>query len=176
MADPIIGEPFIGEIRMFAGNFAPKGWALCNGQLLLIAQNTTLFALLGTTYGGNGTSTFALPNLQARAPLMAGQGSGLGELWGTGTVTLSESEMPAHTHQVNGSSSPGTDIGPMNNKWGVASVTRGQKLYSQDAGTSPLMRKDAFGTNGEGQPHNNLPPYLVLTFIIALQGLYPPRS
>ena len=133
-------DQFVGEIRIFAGNFAPTGWALCNGQLLPISQNTSLFSLLGTMYGGDGKSTFALPNLQGAAPLMAGQGNGLsnrvqGEIGGEATVTLTAAEMPTHSHPVNGSSSAGTDVAPTNQDWGVASVTRGQKLYSQNAGT-----------------------------------------
>jgi microcystin-dependent protein len=176
-----MSDPFVAEIRIFAGNFAPRGWALCNGQLLPISQNTALFSLLGTTYGGDGRTTFALPNLQGSAPMHAGQGSGLsnrllGETGGTSNVTLMPSQMPAHAHTVNGSSNAGTDVVPTNNDWGVASVTRGQRLYSQNAGTSPLMSPQAFSTNGGGQPHNNLPPYLVLTFIIALQGIFPARS
>ena len=174
-------DPFVGEIRIFAGNFAPTGWALCNGQLLPISQNTALFSLLGTFYGGDGKTTFALPNLQGSAPLMVGQGNGLsdrslGETGGTNNVTLIASEMTAHAHPVYGSSSPGTDVVPTNNDWGVASVTRGQKLYAQTAGTSPAMSPEAFGMSGGSQPHNNLPPYLTLTFIIALQGVFPPRS
>jgi microcystin-dependent protein len=176
-----MAEPFLGEIRIFAGDFAPEGWALCNGQLLPIAQNLFLFSVIGTTYGGNGQTTFALPNLQGSAPLMAGQGSGLtnrtiNDRGGSTTVTLTQSQLPAHAHQVNASSLAGTRISPADGVWGAASVTRGQKLYSQNAGTAPLMRKDAFGSNGEDQPHNNLPPYLVLNFIIALKGLFPTRS
>jgi microcystin-dependent protein len=176
-----MADPFIGEIRIFAGDFVPEGWALCNGQLLPIAQNIQLFSLITTTYGGDGVTAFALPNLQGSAPLMAGQGSGLtnraiNERGGSTTVTLTQSHMPAHVHQVNASSNAGTRVSPADGVWGAPSVTRGQKLYSQNAGTAPLMRKDAFGSNGEGQPHNNLPPYLVLNFIIALQGLLPTRS
>jgi microcystin-dependent protein len=176
-----MAEPFIGEIRIFAGDFAPEGWAQCKGQLLPIAQNIQLFSLIGAIYGGDGVTTFALPNLQGSAPLMAGQGSDLtnrtiSERGGAASVTLTQSAMPAHVHQVNASSLAGTHIGPADSVWGVASVSRGQKLYSQNAGTAPLMRKDAFGTNGENRPHNNLPPYLVLNFIIALKGLPPTRS
>jgi microcystin-dependent protein len=176
-----MAEPFVGEIRTFGGNYAPTGWALCNGQLLPIAQNTALFSLLGTNYGGDGIKTFGLPNLQGAAPLMAGQGQNLslyniGQHGGTSTVTLIQSEMPAHAHTVNGSSSAGSDTSPTNNKWGVASVSRGMKMYSLNPGSSPSMRADAFGSNGNDQPHNNLPPYLALTFIIALEGIYPARS
>ena len=174
-------DQFVGEIRIFAGNFAPTGWALCNGQLLPISQNTALFSLLGTMYGGDGKSTFGLPNLQGAAPLMAGQGNGLsnrvqGEIGGEATVTLTAAEMPAHSHPINGGNSAGTNAAPTNNDWGAASVTRGQKLYSQNAGTDRSMSPLAFGASGSSQPHNNLPPYLTLTFIIALQGIFPPRS
>jgi microcystin-dependent protein len=176
-----MANPFVGEIRIFAGNFAPTGWALCNGQLIPIAQNTALFSLLGTYYGGDGKSTFALPNLQGAAPLMAGQGPGLslrnlGETGGEDTVTLLTSEIPAHAHAVTGSSAAGTNVSPTRNDWGVASITRGQKLYSQNAGTGPAMSQQAFGPSGGSQPHNNLPPYLTVTFIIALQGVFPARS
>src|SRR4051812_48115325 len=174
-------DQFVGEIRIFGGNFAPTGWAFCEGQLLPIAQNTALFSLLGTQYGGDGRSTFALPNLQGAAPLMAGQGNGLtlrdiGETGGEDSVTLTVSEIPAHAHTPVGSSGAGTTVNPTNDTWGVASITRGQKLYAQSAGAGPLMSPQTFGTSGGSQPHNNLPPYLTLTFIIALQGIFPPRS
>jgi microcystin-dependent protein len=176
-----MAEPFLGEMRIFAGNYAPTGWALCNGQVLSISENTALFSLLGTAYGGDGIKTFGLPNLQGAAALMAGQGQGLssyytGNKGGSSTVTLIQTEMPAHAHTVNGSTSGGSSTIPTNNKWGVASASRGMKMYSLNPGTSPVMRKDAFGSNGNDQPHNNLPPYLVLNVIIALQGIYPARS
>jgi microcystin-dependent protein len=166
---------------MFAGTYAPTGWALCDGQVLSIQNNTALFSLLGTTYGGNGTTTFGLPNLQGAAPLMAGQGQNLslynlGQQGGTSTVTLLQSEMPAHAHTVNGSSSAGSDTRPTNNRWGVASMSRGQQMYSANSGTSPAMQANTFGSNGNDQAHNNLPPYLVVNFIIALAGIYPARS
>jgi microcystin-dependent protein len=174
-------DQFVGEIRIFGGNFAPTGWAFCNGQLMPISQNTALFSLLGTFYGGNGTSTFALPNLQGAAPLMAGQGPGLtsrvlGESGGESTVTLTVAETPAHTHTPEGSNVAGTGVSPTGDTWGVASITRGQKLYAPTVGTGPLMSPQTFGTTGGSQPHNNLPPYLTLTFIIALTGIFPPRS
>lgn len=164
---------------MFAGNFAPQGWALCDGQLMPISQNTALFSLLGTTYGGNGTSNFALPNLQGAAPLMAGQGNGLslrdlGEIGGEATVTLLASEMPAHAHTVQASNGPG-GLTPANNVWAKASH-RGIDAYNSDPGTHPLMSSAAIGATGGSQPHNNLMPYLVVTFIIALQGIFPSRN
>ena len=174
-------DQFVGEIRIFAGNFAPTGWAFCNGQLLPIAQNTALFSLLGTMYGGDGQTTFALPNLQGAAPLMAGQGAGLsnrvqGETGGQAAVTLLTTELPSHTHTVSATSSPGSDPDPSGNVWGVAAVARGTVMYAADPGSGAQMSAQAFATAGPSLPHNNMPPYLALSFIIALQGIYPPRS
>jgi microcystin-dependent protein len=174
-------DPFIGEIRIFAGNFAPRGWAQCNGQLLSISQNTALFSLLGTNYGGDGRTTFALPNLQGSAPLMAGQGNGLsdrvqGETGGEPTVTLTASQLPGHAHTVSGTTTPGSVPDPAGDVWGVAGVARGTVMYSANAGSAPQMSPQAFAVAGSGQPHNNLPPYLVLRFIISLQGIFPSRS
>lgn len=177
-----MSEPFIGEIRMFAGNFAPRGWALCNGQLLAISQNTALFSLLGITYGGDGRTTFALPNLQGRAPLHPGNGPGLsprqpGETGGEETVTLDSSRMPAHTHGVRCSSTTGDQATPVGNVCAVGAGQRGQVFYADAPGASPPALNDgAVGNAGGGAPHNNLPPYLAVNFIIALQGVYPSRS
>jgi microcystin-dependent protein len=175
-----MSDPFIGEIRIFGGNFAPKGWAFCNGQLMSISQNTALFSLLGTTYGGDGRTTFALPNLQGSAPLMAGQGNGLsqydlGQIGGAPTVTLPSTALPAHTHAVSGTTTPGSVADPAGDVWSVAGVARGTVMYSANAGSAPQMNPQAFAPAGSSQPHNNMPPYLVLTFIIALQGIYPSR-
>jgi microcystin-dependent protein len=170
-----MADPFVAEIRMFAGNFAPRGWALCNGQILPIAQNTALFSLLGTTYGGDGRNTFALPNLQGRAPMQPGQGPGLslrdlGEQGGQEVVTLLESQMPGHNHPLAAFGAAATTGTP------AASVSLAQTA----AGTSiygPAADLQSLGTPaGGGQPHNNMQPYLALTFIIALQGIFPPRS
>ena len=176
-----MSDQFLGEIRIFGGNFAPAGWALCDGQILPLAQNTALFSLLGTFYGGDGRTNFGLPNLQGAAPLMAGQGAGLanrvlGETGGEPVVTLLAPEIPSHTHTVSGSSSAGTLVNPANADWGVASIARGQKLYATTAGTSPALSPQAFASNGSSFPHNNLPPYLVVNFIIALVGIFPARS
>lgn len=176
-----MSDPFIGEIRIFAGNFAPRGWAMCNGQLLAISQNTALFSLLGTNYGGNGQTTFALPNLQGSAPLHAGQGPGLssydlGQTGGETNVTLISSELPSHTHPVFGTSSPGSAVDPANAVWGTAAVARGTKMYADSPGSPLQMNPSAFSATGGNQPHNNLPPYLTLTFIIALVGIYPSRN
>jgi len=177
-----MSDPFIGEIRIFAGNFAPRGWALCNGQLLPISQNTALFSLLGTTYGGDGRTNFALPNLQSRAPLHPGQGPGLsdrqlGEMGGQENVTLLTTQMPSHTHGVRCSSAIGDQTTPGGNVWAAGAGRRGQAFYANAPGTNPpAMSAAAIGVAGGDQPHNNLPPYLTLTFIIALQGIFPPRG
>jgi microcystin-dependent protein len=174
-----MSNPFLAEIRIFTGNFAPKGWALCDGQLMSISQNTALFSLLGTTYGGNGTSNFALPNLQGCAPMQAGQGPGLslrdlGETSGEQTVTLLQTEMPAHSHGVQATGGGGK-ADPTGNAWASGAKT-GPSLYSP-SGTGNVQM-NPFGTSiaGGNLPHNNMPPFLGLTFIIALQGVFPARS
>lgn len=174
-----MSNPFLAEIRIFTGNFAPKGWALCDGQLMPISQNTALFSLLGTTYGGNGTSNFALPNLQGCAPMQAGQGPGLslrdlGETAGEQTVTLLQTEMPAHSHAVQAAS--GTGLGPQNNAWG--SGLKGTAAFYAPSGNPSNVQMNPFATSiaGGNQPHNNMMPFLGLTFIIALQGVFPARS
>ncbi len=174
-------DPYIGEIRIFAGNFAPKGWAFCNGQLLSISQNTALFSLIGTYYGGDGRATFALPNLQGSAPISQGQGPGLtdrviGETGGTQTVTLIASEMPMHVHGVSASSDGSTESNPTGAVWAVAGQTRGGVPMYSPSGPLVPMNPGALSPAGGDQPHNNMPPYLALNFIIALQGVYPPRS
>jgi microcystin-dependent protein len=174
-------DPFLCEIRIFPFNFAPKGWAFCDGQILPISQNTALFSLLGTTYGGDGRSNFALPNLQGCTPMHFGQGSGLsprclGEQSGSDTITLLQTEIPAHTHAVSGRNSVGQDVSPQGDVWAVPGAARGLNMYNQNAGGAPQMNPTAFGLTGGGLPHNNLPPYLTLNFCIALQGVYPPRQ
>jgi microcystin-dependent protein len=175
-----MSNPFLAEIRIFTGNFAPKGWALCDGQLMSISQNTALFSLLGTTYGGDGKSNFALPNLQGSAPMQAGQGPGLtlrdlGEVGGEQTVTLLNTEMPAHSHQAKAGTSGGQP-GPGNNAWSSGLKTAAP-LYAASATQSNVpMSPLALSLAGGSQPHNNLQPYLGLTFIIALQGVFPARS
>jgi microcystin-dependent protein len=171
-------DPFLAEIRIFAGNFAPSGWAFCNGQLMPIAQNTALFSLLGTTYGGNGVSTFALPNLQGSAVIAPGQGPGLtlrslGETGGTPTVTLLASEMPAHTHAANVVVSGANATNPSGAVWAGQSGRTPPPAYASTANT--VMAQTALGSFGGGELHNNMPPYLALNFIIALQGVYPSR-
>jgi len=171
-------DPFVAEIRIFPFNFAPKGWAFCDGQLLPLSQNTALFSLLGTTYGGDGKSNFALPDMQGNAPMHPGQGPGLslhdlGETGGSETVSLLESEIPSHSHNVTASSQDGTDNHPVNN---YPAQGVGINLYV-NAGTTPVnMNDNALSPAGGDQPHNNMQPYLTLNFCIALQGVYPPRT
>ncbi|HEX5502327.1 MAG TPA: tail fiber protein [Thermomicrobiales bacterium] len=170
-------DPFLGEIRMFGGNFAPKGWAFCNGQLLPIAQNTALFSLLGTTYGGNGQTTFGLPDLRGRAPLHWGQGPGLspytqGEQGGQEQITLISGQMPTHAHAANAVAGGGNNSSPAGNVW-AASTTRDSIYASGSPGTT--MNPAAIGNAGGNQPHENRQPYLTVSFIIALEGIYPTR-
>ncbi|WP_273652703.1 phage tail protein [Cellulomonas fimi] len=178
-----MSDQFVAEIRMFAGNFAPTGWALCDGQLMPISQNTALFSLLGTTYGGDGKSTFALPDLRGRSPLQHGQGPGLqpvapGEVLGSQTVTLLESELPVHGHTVGSvpDGTRGTTGNPSGGAWATSRIGRvTEELYGSGPGAL-TMSPAALSVTGGGQPHDNMPPYLVLTFIIALQGIFPPRG
>ena len=175
-----MSNPFVAEIRIFTGNFAPKGWAQCDGQLMSISQNTALFSLLGTTYGGDGKSNFALPNLQGCAPMQAGQGPGLslrdlGETGGEQTVTLLQTEMPAHNHGVQAASAGGLP-GPGNNAWAAGGKGRPAPFAASAPQTNVQMNPLGTTITGGNLPHNNLPPFLGLTFIIALQGVFPPRS
>jgi microcystin-dependent protein len=161
-----MAQPFLAEIRVFSFNFAPKGWAMCNGQFMAISQNQALFALLGTTYGGNGTTTFALPNLQGRLPVHVGNGINLGQTGGESAHTLIPSEMPAHTHQAFGSSTAANLGVPTGNLWAT-----GNAAYNPVANTT--MGPACVLPVGGGQPHENKSPYLTLTFCIALQGIFP---
>ncbi|GGD08882.1 phage tail protein [Aureimonas glaciei] len=170
-----MADPFVAEIRIFPFNFAPKGWAWCDGQLLPLSQNTALFSLLGTTYGGNGKSNFALPDLQGSAPMHPGQGPGLlphdlGEIGGTETVTLLESEMPAHTHAL--MTAP-DDPAESNDPAGKALARANLFIYA--TGTTTQMAAQALAPAGGSAPHNNMQPYLTCYFCIALQGVFPPR-
>jgi microcystin-dependent protein len=171
-------NPFVAEIRIFPFNFAPKGWAFCAGQILPLSQNTALFSLLGTTYGGDGKSTFALPNLQGSVPIHQGQGPGLslydlGESSGSQNVTLLLSEMPSHSHTVSGDATPlnAKQVSPSGN---VPGAPVGQNLYGTSTNTT--MNPQMLSVAGGSQPHNNMMPYLTLNFCIALQGVYPARN
>jgi microcystin-dependent protein len=175
-------EGYIAEIRMFGGNFAPRGWALCQGQILSIAQNTALFSLLGTTYGGNGQTTFALPDLRGRVAVGTGQGPGLpsvnlGEMSGEPTHTLIITEMPAHNHaaQMQGNSNPGDTSSPAGAT--PATSTARDNLYINAAPNAPMAANTVtVGIAGGSQPHNNMQPYTGLNYIICMEGIYPPRN
>ena len=174
-----MADPFVAEIRIFPFNFAPKGWAWCDGQLLPLSQNTALFSLLGTTYGGNGKSNFALPDLQGRAPMHPGQGPGLslhdlGETGGSETVTLLESEIPSHAHALRGS----IDDGDLKLPDPTRSLAKSGGGNAYDPTTTGLqaMSDSTLAPAGGDQPHNNMQPYLTFFFCIALQGVFPPRT
>lgn len=172
-----MADPFVAEIRIFPFNFAPKGWAWCDGQLLPISQNTALFSLLGTTYGGDGKSTFALPDLQGRAPMHPGQGPGLslhdlGETGGSETVTLLESEIPAHSHPLMSLPASANRTNPENNT--LARSSAGTP-YAAPGGALVFMAPESLTPAGGDQPHNNMQPYLTFYFCIALQGVFPQR-
>jgi len=178
-------EPFLGEIKMWGGNFAPRGFAFCNGQLLSIAQNTALFSLLGTTYGGDGQSTFALPNFQGRLPMHWGTGPGLtpkvlGEAAGEEDVTLLITEIPSHNHLLNAGTgqSAGSGINtPTNNYNGVyTDPNTGSAYDTYSTVKDTVMNPMAVAPSGGNQPHDNMPPYLCVSFIIALEGIFPSRS
>jgi microcystin-dependent protein len=177
-----MSDPFVAEIRIFSFNFAPTGWALCNGQLLPISQNTALFSLLGTMYGGDGKSTFALPNLQGSVPMFWGQGSGLslydqGQASGSETVTLLQTEMPVHSHTMSVSSQLGTENQVNVNGAGqLFAMGEGINLYGPANNNLVNMASQALTPAGGSLPHNNLQPYLVLNFCIAMQGVFPPRQ
>jgi len=175
-----MSDPFVAEIRMFGFNFAPKGWAQCNGQLLPISQNTALFSLLGTSYGGDGKSTFALPNLEGSVPLHQGQGAGLtdrflGESSGVPAVTLIDSEMPAHAHSVMANAVTGGQANPQNNLWSPLAGRTPPNLYF-NGNSDTNMNPSAVGPNGGSLPHNNMSSYLVVNFCIAMQGIFPARN
>lgn len=175
-----MANPYVAEIRMFCGNFAPRGWALCNGQILPISQNTALFSLLGTTYGGNGTSNFALPNLQGSAPMHQGNGAGLtprvlGETGGESTVTLLASQAPAHNHVYNCGTGSKGETSVLANQVNCDEATGSQTIYATTTDGS-VMGPGMVQALTPSQPHQNMQPYQCLNFIIALQGVFPPRS
>ncbi len=169
-----MSEPFIAEIRIFAGNFAPRSWAFCDGQLLPISQNTALFSLIGTTYGGDGRTTFALPDLRSRAPIHKGNGGGstysLGQKGGEETHTLAAGEMPSHTHVIQGSADTATQSDPTGNV-----LAQSTQLYRQSTNLVDMI-SGTMTNQGGGQAHDNMQPYLAVNFCIALQGLFPSRN
>lgn len=172
-----MSDPFIGEIRMFGGNFAPVGWAFCNGQLLAISQNDALFALIGTTYGGDGVSTFGLPDLRGRGPIHQGQGLGLspyvlGQLAGTESVTVLQSQLPAHTHPAALNNAAGTTNNPQNATWATAPNAQSYNAAAPDV----AMSASSITTAGSSVPHDNMPPFLAVSFIICLEGIFPSQN
>lgn len=177
-----MASPFIAEITLFAGNYAPRGWALCNGQLISIAQNTALFSLLGTNYGGNGTTTFGLPDLQGRLPMHFGQGPGLsnhfqGEKAGSEAITLTTSQMPAHTHAVNIGAGGAADNANPVGRYPAAPASGTGSPYAAVGGARMAPGSGTtLASSGGGLPHNNMMPSLCVTFIIAMQGVYPSRN
>lgn len=176
-----MSQPFLGSILMFGGNFAPRGFAFCNGQILSIAQNTALFSILGTTYGGNGQTTFALPNLQSRVPMHAGNGPGLsprdlGEQAGIENVTLITTEMPAHTHSATGLAAVGDQTSPASATWAIVGAQRNPTPLYAPAPSNTTMNPSVIQPAGGGQPHENMSPFLAISFIIATSGIFPPRN
>lgn len=174
-------DPLLGEIRMFGGNFAPRGWQLCNGQLLSIAQNTALFSILGTTFGGNGQTTFGLPDYRGRVPMHWGQGTGLtartlGEVDGVEAVTLLSTQMPMHTHSLTGSTGSGTTDDPTGGVLGKPADSDGNAVTLYNTTPNAPMLPGAIGVAGGSQPHPNMQPYLCVSFIIAVEGVFPSRN
>ena len=164
-----MAQPYVGEIRMFAGNFAPAGWMFCEGQLLPISENETLFQLIGTTYGGDGESTFALPDLRGRLPLHVGSGFQLAQTGGVEEVTLTAQQIPTHTHAMAASTATGTQNAPSNN---VTASSSSVTVYTGDV-TDTDMAPSAVSSTGGSQPHTNFQPYLCVDFIISLFGIFP---
>jgi microcystin-dependent protein len=166
-----MSSPFIGEIRLVGFNYAPVGWAPCDGRLLPISQYDALFALLGTTYGGDGQTTFALPDLRSRVPLHQGNGHVLGETAGAETVTLTTDQLPSHGH-VPQSNSAGTATGPAGNVWANSAALQ----FAPSSSPLQPMNQGAVGSAGGGQPHDNMPPFQAVNFVIALEGIFPTQS
>ena len=167
-----MSSPFIGEIRMFGGNFAPVGWAFCNGALIPISENDALFNLIGTTYGGDGQSTFALPNLQSRVPVHVGPGFALGQSGGAETVTLTTSQIPAHSHVPQAFATGGNLTSPANGVWAFSASG---SLYG-DTAPSTAFAATAIGSSGGSQPHDNMIPFLAVNFILSLFGIFPSQT
>lgn len=170
-----MANPFLGQISMFGFGFAPTGWAQCNGQLLPISQNQALFALLGTQYGGNGTQTFALPNLQGRAPLHFDNNNLQGAQIGVETVPLTSVQIPVHTHQAKAVNAAGANASPSGGAWAVCTPASDPRYAPTGAELAP-MKSTALGAAGSGQAHQNMQPFLTINFCIALQGIFPSRN
>ncbi|MDQ3985615.1 MAG: tail fiber protein [Actinomycetota bacterium] len=164
-----MSQPYVGEIRMFGGNFPPNGWAFCDGQLLAISENETLFQLIGTTYGGDGEETFALPNLQSRSPIHQGSGFVLGEQGGVESVTLTVQQLPAHSHALLASATVATALDPANNLTAEAS----KRYYANPPASPTPMSPNSVTPTGGSQPHDNMQPFLCISFIISLFGVFP---
>lgn len=172
-----MSEPFVGEIRMFAGNFAPRGWAFCDGQLLAVSQNDALFSLLGTIYGGDGRTTFGLPDMRGRLSLHAGQGPGLsnrrlGAKAGAENVTLTANQLPSHRHAINATTSGGDNANPLGNKLAESS----EDIYTDELDNPGQMNSSSLSNTGGSQSHTNIMPFLCINYIIALVGIYPSRQ
>ncbi|MGH2553962.1 MAG: phage tail protein [Chitinophagaceae bacterium] len=171
-------QPFVGEIKLFAGNFSIMGHAYCQGQLMPISQNEALFSLIGTTYGGDGVTTFGLPDLRGRVPLHQGNGAGLsprtiGENGGTETVTLTANQLPSHTHAMNCNAGTGNSSTPANNFWAAQPALL---QYAAASTASSALKSNAVSNSGNSQPHPNLQPYLTINYLIALEGIFPSRN
>jgi microcystin-dependent protein len=164
-----MADQYVGEIRIFGGNYAPQGWALCNGQLLSISDYAALFSLIGNTYGGDGQTTFAVPNLSGRAVVHNGSGYTLGQAGGTETVTLTVTQLPAHSHPVRAAEASGDNASPAGNLWAVNGTT----AFASDTSGAVAMNPQAITATGGSQPHDNMMPYLAVNYIIALEGNYP---
>jgi microcystin-dependent protein len=174
-----MGEPYIGEIRMFGGNFAPAGWAFCNGALMPISENDALFTLIGTTYGGDGQETFGLPDLQGRIPIHAGTGSSgtpytIGEMGGVEQVTLTVNQIPAHGHAPLGTTDPGDQSTPVNNFWSAAFT--GDQIYDPAITANGTLNTTLIQQSGGSQPHENVAPFLCISFILSLFGVFPSQN
>jgi len=169
-----MSDPFLGEIRMFAGTFAPRGWALCDGQLMAISQNAALFSLVGTYYGGDGRTTFALPDLRGRFPMHRGNTHSQGQKSGSETVTLNTNHLPAHSHSLRYDADRADVTSPVGNS--LAASAAGDRQYAGSSSPNPGMHSNSIAPNGGSQAHDNMPPFLCIHFIIALMGVYPSRT
>jgi microcystin-dependent protein len=171
-----MSQPYVGEIRMFGGNFAPAGWAFCNGGVMAIAENEQLFNLIGTTYGGDGQSTFALPNLQGQLPVHQGNGRTLGEKFGVEAVTMNDSQLPLHSHQVAASAAGASQSSPGGNLLANTTAAPAAKLYKPPSSSTGALKPGLVTSVGDNQPHDNMMPFLAVSFIISLFGVFPAQT